>query len=126
MSEGSEIKNLERKIIEEEDEIKDLEKRIDRKEEQILNAQSKILKSTGKLELIGTSFTKYQAKIIHSGFVKRLNKHKILYSFITLISVILIWSGIQAFLATVPFVKNPLVSIGLGILIVWIIDRELT
>lgn len=126
MGETSEIANLERKIIAEEEEIKKLEKKIDSKEGRILDTQGKILQSTGGLKLIGSSVSKYQAKLIHSGFLKRLNKHKILYSFITLVSVVLIWSGIQNFLASVPIIHNPLVSIALGVLIVWIIDRELT
>lgn len=126
MNKVSEISKLEKKIIAEEEEIKRLEKKIDSKEDKILSTQGEILNTTGGLKLIGNSFSKYQTKFIHSGFVKRLSKHKILYSFITLLSIILIWSGIQNFLATVPFIHNPLVSISLGVLIVWIIDRELT
>ena len=125
MDKTSDIGNLEKKIINEEEEIKGLEKKINSKEEKILTNEDNILKSTGSLKFIGGGVGKYQAKLIRSGFVNRLSKHKILYSFITLFSVILIWSGIQNFLASVPLVHNPLISIGLGVLIVWIIDREL-
>ena len=112
----SDIVGLEKRIIAKEDEIKDLERKINSKEEKILSEEERILKSTENFKL----------KIIHSNFIKRLNKHKVVYSFITLVSIILIWTGIQNFLTTVPFFHNPLVSISLGILIVLIIDRELT
>ncbi|MEK7573240.1 MAG: hypothetical protein AAB531_02330 [Patescibacteria group bacterium] len=116
MDKTEEITKLEKRIISEEEEIKQVERKINAKEEKILAQEGKILKSTNNLKL----------KLLHSGFIKRLNKHKILYSFITLISIILIWSGIQRFLSTVPVINNPLVSISLGVLIVWIIDKELT
>lgn len=107
-----EIATLERKIIDEESEIKTLEEKINLKEDKIL------LKEEGVV-------SKYPTRFLRSKFLKRLNKHKIVYSFITLLSIILIWSGIQNFLAGVPVIHNPLISIALGITIVWIVDKEL-
>jgi hypothetical protein len=118
-----EVEKLEKEIIHEEGEIKRVEKRIDDKEQKILAEEGKILKKTSGLNIFGGNF---QAKVLHSRFVQRLSKHKILYSFITLVSIILIWSGIQEFLKTVPVIGNPIVSIVLGVVIVWVIDRELT
>lgn len=122
----SDIASLEKKVLAEEEEIEKLEKKIDSKEGRILATQDKILRSTGSLKLLGTGLSKYQAKLIHSKFLKRLNKHKILYSFITLLAVILIWYGIQNLLTTIPIIHNPIIAIVLGVLIVWFIDKELT
>jgi hypothetical protein len=125
MDKVTKIEDLEKKIINEEEEIKEVERRIDAKEEKILATENNILKVNRGLKFIGSGINKYQGKLIRSGFIARLSKHKILYSFITLLSIVLIWSGIQNFLASVPLIHNPLVSIVLGIIIVWIIDKEL-
>ncbi len=126
MDKTPDIAKLEKKIIDEEEKIEELEKKIDSKEGRILATQDKILRSTGSLKLVGSGLSKYQAKLLHSKFLKRLNKHKILYSFITLLAVILIWYGIQNLLATIPFIHQPIIAIILGVLIVWFIDKELT
>ncbi len=126
MDSKSDIASLEKKVLAEEDEIEKLEKRIDAKEESILDKEDKLIQTTEKLKKQGGGFSKYQAKLLHSKFLNRLNKHKILYSFITLLSVILIWYGIQTLLATIPLIHNPIIAIILGVLIVWIIDKELT
>lgn len=125
MDESTNIPKLE-KIIEEEKQIEELEKKIDSKEERILAKEDQLVQTERKLKLNSGSFSRYQAKLLHSKFLNRLNKHKILYSFITLVSVVLIWYGIQNLLVTIPFIHNPIIAIILGILIVWFIDKELT
>lgn len=117
---------LEKKIFEKEENIEKLEKRIDAKEESILDKEDKLMHTAEELKKQHGGFSNYQAKVLHSKFLNRLNKHKILYSFITLISVILIWYGIQNLLTTIPFIHNPIIAIILGVLIVWFIDKELT
>ncbi len=125
-SSHKDLEQLEEKILSEEKAIENLEETINTKEEKILAIQDKMLTTTGNLKILGTDFSKYKAKLLHSQFLKRLNDHKILYSFITLLSVILIWYGIQNLLSSVPIINNPIVAIVLGVLVVWVIDKELT
>lgn len=109
-----EIKRLEKRVISEEDQIEKLEEKIVEKEDKILDNQNQSLK-----------LSTFHPKFIRSGLIKRFEKHKVLYSFVTLVSVVLIWSGLQTFITKTPAISNPIISISLGLLIVWFVDREL-
>lgn len=112
------IEDLENRLLAEEKKIEASEKRIERGEKQILKRESR------ELTILGT-IANIRGKFVQSRFGQRFRRHKILYSFITLVSVIMIWTGVQAFITKAPGISNPLISIPLGLLIVWIIDREL-
>lgn len=112
------LENLEKKVLKEEKKIERAEVRIESEEKAILRRESRELSLLSGFGLI-------KGKFVQSRFASRFKKHKVLYSFITLVSVIMIWTGVQAFITKAPGISNPLISIPLGLLIVWIIDREL-
>lgn len=117
------VKNLEKKIISEEAQIEDLEGEIITQEKHILKSENKIISISN---IISNTLGKLSnIHIFRSNLIKRFNRHKVLYSFITLVSIVLIWTGLQTFIIKTPGISNPLIAIPAGLLIVWIIDREL-
>ncbi|HSX19188.1 MAG TPA: hypothetical protein VLE91_03575 [Candidatus Saccharimonadales bacterium] len=125
MDKVKKIERLEKRVVSEEGEIKKLEEKISQKEDRILKSQSMLLKTMGGVKVAFGAAPAYHAKFVRLGIVKRFGKHKLLYSFVTLVSVILIWTGLQTFINKTPGISNPLISIAIGLLIVWVIDREL-
>jgi len=121
----TEVKNLERKIISKEVEIEKLETEILSEEHKILKTENKISKLAKLLAASISKFPAYHLNILRFRVVQRFNKHKVLYSFVTLLSIVLIWTGLQTFITKTPGISNPLIAIPAGLLIVWIIDREL-
>lgn len=117
------IEKLEEKIISEEDEIKSLEHKIEVKEDKILKSHDRVFKMVGGLNFLFGGDAKYHAKFIKSGFIKRFNKHKLIYGLTSIISIVLIWRGVWHLADSTPGISNPIVSILLGLFILWFIDR---
>lgn len=120
---SNQIERLEEKIISEEEDIKNLEKKIEAKEDKILKSHTKVFKMTGFLNFLFGGDSKYHAKFIKSGFVRRFNKHRLIYGLTTIVSVVLIWRGVWQLADATPGISNPIVSIALGLFILWFIDR---
>lgn len=121
----TEVKDLERKIIIKEAEIEKIEGKILSEEHKIIKTENKISKLAKLLAASIKNFPAYHVNVLRLKVVKRFNKHKVLYSFVTLLSIVLIWTGLQTFITRTPGISNPLIAIPAGLLIVWIIDREL-
>lgn len=121
----TEVKNLEKKIISKETEIEKLEGEILSEEHKIIKTENKISKLAKLLAVSISKFPASRVNVLRLRVVQRFNKHKVLYSFVTLLSIVLIWTGLQTFITKTPGISNPLIAIPAGLLIVWIIDREL-
>lgn len=117
------IEKLEEKIISEEDEIKNLERKIEVKEDKILKGHGKVFKLAGGINFLFGGDSKYHAKFIKSGFIKRFNKHKLIYGLTSIVSIVLIWRGVWHLADLTPGISNPIISILLGLFILWFIDR---
>ncbi len=120
---SEQIEKLEERIISEEDEIKNLEKKIESKEDRILKSHSRVLKMVGGFNFLFGRDTNYHVKFIKSGFIKRFNKHRLIYGLTSIISVVLIWRGVWLLADSSPGISNPIISIVLGVFILWLIDR---
>lgn len=120
---SDQIEKLEEKIILEEEEIKGLEEKIEAKEDKILKSHDKVFKMAGGLNFLFGGDSKYHVKFIKSGFIKRFNRHRLIYGLTTIVSVVLIWRGIWHLADSTPGISNPIVSILLGLFILWFIDR---
>lgn len=120
---SEQIEKLEEKIISEEDEIESLERKIETKEDKILKSHDKVFKMVGGFNFLFGGDTKYHAKFIKSGFIKRFNKHRLIYGLTSIVSVVLIWRGVWQLADLTPGISNPIISIALGIFVLWFIDR---
>lgn len=117
------LKGFESEILEKEKEISQLERKIEEKEEKILATEKKIFNAVGGLKFISDGISKFEAKFLRFSLVKKFHKHKTIYSIVTLFSIVMIWKGIWDLVDNAPGISSPLVSILLGITILWFTDK---
>jgi len=115
--------NLSKKIFSEEKKLEKLENSIYKRENRILRLETKIYSKITSLKILKSGLSKAEAKILHSGFVIRFSKHKIVYSLTTFVSVVLLWNGITRLIDKTPGLSNPLTTIFVGIAILILVDK---
>lgn len=57
------------------------------------------------------------------GFVKKLAKHKFIFSLIVSLGVVLVWRGLWDITAELPVLKESGVALVLGLAIVWFLEK---
>ncbi len=130
MSNGKDLKKVkaeEDRILKETQKIEEAEERIKKEEKRILSSEAEILenikgKSSKALE-IDEGVSKRELKFLRLIFLRRLARHKFISTLLIIIATVLIWRGIWHGVDELPFLSYSLVSLGVGIIILWIINR---
>jgi len=107
--------NNEEKIDKYREEIEEEEQEIEHLENKISSEEDQILKVKGK------GYPKARA-LFRTGFLRRFARHKLLYSLTVVAAVVLVWRGMWGLADMTPGLSNPIVSIVLGVFIIWLVD----
>lgn len=114
MKKSDEVKDLEGKILKEEEVI-------EAKEKEILKIENKILTSVEDIQTTEKILSKagyYRRKI-----VRKLARHRFLFSVLMSIGGVLIWRGLWDITASLPVLKESIVALLLGFFILWLLER---
>ena len=114
MKRSDEIKNLEGRILKEEEII-------EAKEKEILKIENKLLTSVEDIQSSEKILSKagyYRRKI-----VRKLARHRFLFSVLVSLGGVLIWRGLWDLTASIPVLKESIVALLLGFLILWLLER---
>lgn len=122
------LKTEEKKIFKEAERIEEAEERIKKEEKQILSAEETILKNfKGKPSfwstLVDATLTRREAYFLKAVFVGRLVRHKFLFTLIITAAVVLIWRGVWLLADETPILSYAVVSLALGVAILWLVKR---
>lgn len=119
------IEEKERQIVAEEKKIEAAEERITQEEKRILSSEQAILRSTrpGIKSLFRGKLTPPERYFVKQRIIKRFAKHKFLFSLLFTIGVVLVWRGIWHTADVTPLLSISVVSLGVGLFILWAIDR---
>lgn len=108
------IEVLEGEILKEQKKIEQEEVKMLKKEDEIKNEVDQIEKSTQALN----SIERYRHNV-----VKKLAKHKFVFSMIVSLGVVLIWRGIWDITAELPILKENFVALLVGFAIIWFLEK---
>ncbi len=121
------IKLEEDKILKEGEKIEKAEERIKEEEKKILSSQEEILKSSkdkkSNIFAVDEGLTSRELQIFRLLFIKKLTKHKLISALVVITATVLIWRGIWYMADDIPILSYSLVSLGVGILLLWIIRK---
>lgn len=123
MSNLRKIERLEKKILKEEKRILKLESKILKASKNIHEAQENFLGPKGMMSLFARGFSKWEAKFIQNKAIKKVIKYKFLYTFLTLVGVVLMWSGLWSLLEHTPILGNKWVSLITGAILLIFLKR---
>ncbi len=110
-------KNLNKEIVEELKEIKKEEAEILEKEK----SSEKILKSSSFKEVLEAAPALHEVNTFRSKVVRRLQKHRLLFTLFVALGIVLVWRGLWEI--TEHFITSAVVSLILGIVLLWLIKR---
>lgn len=123
------VEEKEQRILAEEKKIEEAEKHIEKEEQRILHAEQSILKSNkkGLRSFFTEDLSPPERYFLRQRLLKRFAEHKLIFSLIFTIGVVLVWRGIWHAADIVFTPENYLISAALsfavGLLILWLIDR---
>jgi hypothetical protein len=116
------IENAEVEVLKATEVIKESEHRIQEEEKQILILEEQILKQI-KHHPIRTlargGFTRKELQILHKVFVRKLAKHRLVFTVIITFGVVLIWRGFWEVTAVLPLLSSPIVCLIVGFIVLW-------
>lgn len=117
----------EKKILQEAEKIEEAEKRINAEEKKILASEQKILQNSKdhptKTLSIDEGLTSRELQLFKLFFVRRISKHKFIFSLIIVLATVLIWRGIWHSLDSIPVLSSSLISLGVGVLLFWLLRK---
>ncbi len=114
MKKTDEIKTLEGRILKEEE-------MIEAKEKEILKIENKILSSVEDIrsnEKILSKAGFYRRKI-----VRKLAKHRFIFSILVSLSLVLVWRGLWDITASLPVVEDAGIALIIGFFMMWLLER---
>lgn len=119
------IEQKEKQILEEERKIEAAEERIAHEEKHILSAEQAILKSnrSGFSSIFRGGLDPTERYFLRKRVIKRFARHKLLFSLLVTIGVVLVWRGIWHTADALPIISLSLVSFVVGIAVLWLIDQ---
>lgn len=121
------IKLEEDKILKEAEKIEEAEEKIKAEEKKIADSQEEILKNSknNKSSIFGVDegLTQRELQIFRLLFIKKLTKHKLISALMVITATVLIWRGIWHTIDDTPILSYSLVSLGVGILLLWILRK---
>lgn len=112
------VQKLEKKIFGEIKNIESLEKEIKKSEENISKNLTQGIKTMSK---DGINYR--EASLIKKSILRKIAKHKFLFTVLVTLGVVLVWRGFWGFTESIPFLENSLVSLIIGFSILWLIEQ---
>lgn len=103
-------------------------KKIEREETKILLEEKAIEKEEKKIEKELGTFEEFKstfkdASKLRIVFVRRIQKHKFLFTMIVAIGVVLVWRGLWDLSELVPGLESSAVALLVGLGILWLIEK---
>jgi len=120
---GEQVDKYQSKLVEEEKDIEKLEKKIKGDEVEILRVEKRLFREMGGFKLILDGISRYEAKFLRTGFVRRFIKHKVIYALTLAAATILVWRGVWELADQTPGLSQPIISIMAGIGLLVLVDR---
>ena len=101
------------------------EKEILKEEEIIEKQQAQILKKEAEIEgiIVKEGQVLQELNKTRKNFVRKIAKHRFLFTLIVSTGIILVWRGIWEISAEVPFISQSVVALLIGLAILWLIER---
>ena len=112
------VQKLEKKILAEVENIEKMEEEIKKSEENISKNLTQGIKTMSK---DGINYK--EASLIKKSILRKISKHKFLFTIIFTLGIVLVWRGLWNFTETIPFLKNSVVSLLVGFSILWLIEQ---
>ena len=109
-----------------EDKILKEEKKIEADEEKLLQEEKVVVKTLEGRQfrtLLESSNVLRDLAKTKKGFIRKIAKHKFIFTLIVSTAIILVWRGIWEGSAAVPFLSSSIVSLIIGVGILWLIER---
>ncbi len=121
------VEKEEKKILAEAEKIKVAEQRIKEEEKKILSSEEEILKNIkgqpSKALGVDEGVSKRELRFVRLMYLKKLAKHRFISTLIIIAATVLVWRGIWHSVDELPILSYSLVSLGVGIILLWIINR---
>ena len=124
-SEEKVIRQQEAEIKEQLKEIEQLEQRIERDKKRLDEVERGLQDDFKQIPNVPI-FSKprrRRLRLLHDYLLRRLSRHKFIYSVMVGVGVVLVWRGIWDASERIAFFSFPAVTIGVGLVILWITQR---
>lgn len=120
------VAKREKEILEQEKRIERAEANIEREEKRIEHVEREILrhKRLSLRTIFTPDLTPQERYFVHRRILKRFAKHKIIFSLLLTTGVVLVWRGIWHTADELPIISISLVSLGVGLAILWLVNRD--
>ncbi len=112
------VQKLEKKILEEVENIGKMEEEIKKSEDNISQNMKQSFKAMSK-----GGINIKEASLIKKSILRKISKHKFLFTIIFTLGIVLVWRGLWNFTESIPFLKNSVVSLLVGFSILWLIEK---
>ena len=116
-SEDKTIIKEEEKLEKDISKIEDIEDEIEDHEKEIIGLEKNILKHSSSKK-----FPK-EFKFLKALFLKRIAKHRLLYTLAISLGIVLVWRGIWETTLMIPILSYPIVALVVGIIILWLTEK---
>lgn len=124
--EAETLKEREQHILAAEEKIEQAEAHIEAEEKKIEKVELAILensKNNGMRSIFDGELTAPERYFVRMRFVRKLAKHKLLFSLLATVGVVLVWRGIWHTVDSLPIISAAIISLLAGIAILWLIGR---
>ncbi len=94
---------------------------IEDKVDQLLQEEQRVEKNVEEVKQEETVIAQVETK--RKRFVRKLAKHKFLFSMVASLGVVLVWRGLWDVTAELPVLKDSLVALLIGFAIIWFLEK---
>lgn len=94
---------------------------IEEKVDHLIQEEQKVEKNVEEVKQEETVIAQVESK--RKRFVRRLAKHKFLFSMVASLGVVLVWRGLWDVTAELPVLKDSLVALLIGFAIIWFLEK---
>lgn len=122
-----ELDRKEKRIIDEQKRIERAEKLIERAEARIIRSEDNIFQKLKKgpngtihIKNVDSSEVSYLRALIVGRLARR---YRMLFTLVVTAGVVLVWRGIWNLLDVTPIMSSPVVSLLVGIFVLWVVQR---
>lgn len=104
-----------------EQQIIDKENAIEKREEEIIGLEQELLKKVEKLDRVEKTISRIEH--YRRRTVKKLAKHRFIFSILVSLSFVLVWRGLWDVTASLPILKEAGIALIIGFFMMWLLER---